>query len=351
MPLSRFARLLTRAASETTPGLFTLVMSTGIVSLACQATGMGRLAIALYALNAFSYVLLLALTLLGIGRAPLHFFRSLMDSRSVYRLLPLVAATSVLGMQTLLQGGGTPLATLLWGVALGLWLVLIYVLFFALMIGPQKASFEHLHGGWLMAVVATQSVSILGSNLAPRLDLPSGGMLIPLSLFLFGCVLYLLLIPWILQSLLFYRVTADALTPLNWINMGACAITVLAGSSLLADLALWPLLAQLGHFLLGISLLFWVLATWWIPLLIMLGIWRHGVRRFPLAYDPSYWGLVFPLGMYSLSTLRLGESSGIGLMSQIPQFTIIAALLAWSVTMTGALRYLYRETSEALRAQ
>lgn len=276
--------------------------------------------------------------------------RSLANGVNVYRLLPLVAATNVLGMQVLLLGSGMLVATLLWGMASLLWLVVIYVLFFALMVGPQKPSFEHLHGGWLMAVVATQSVAVLGATLAPRLPMLAGeGMLIPLALFLFGCILYLLLIPWILQSLLFYRVTPDSLTPLNWINMGACAITVLAGSSLLDQIALWPLLAQLRHFLAGISLLFWVLATWWIPLLILLGIWRHGVRRFPLTYDPGYWGLVFPLGMYTASTFHLGKSTGIGIMGQIPRLTVIAALIAWTVTMAGFLRWLRREATQELR--
>lgn len=345
--MGRIGSLLARASGETTPGLFTLVMSTGIVSLACRVTEMGGLAIALFAITGLAYVLLWALTLLGIGRAPGRFFRSLLDSANVYRLLPLVAATNVLGMQVLLLGGGTLPAALLWGMASLLWLVMLYVLFFALMIGPHKASFEDLHGGWLMAVVATQSVAVLGATLAPRLGMLAGeGMLLPLALFLFGCVLYLLLIPWILQSLLFYRVTPGSLTPLNWINMGACAITVLAGSTLLQHVSLWPLLAQLRPFLAGLSLLFWVVASWWIPLLVMLGIWRHGVRRFPLTYDPAYWGLVFPLGMYSVSTFHLGETTGIGIMSQIPRLTVIVALIAWAVTLAGFCRRLWREASQ-----
>lgn len=348
--MRRIGRLLARASGEATPGLFTLVMSTGIVSLACWMEGLGGLANALYAIAGTAYVLLLALTLLGIGRAPGSFLRSFKDSASIYRILPLVPATSVLGMQSLLMGGGVRLALMLWGLAGLLWIALIYALFFTLMIGPRKPSFDHLHGGWLMAVVATQSVAILGATLAPGVGILSGdGMLIPLALFLFGCSLYLLLIPWILQSLLFYQITPDSLTPLNWINMGACAISVLAGSTLLDHAARWPLLTQIHPFLVGISLLFWVLASGWIPLLVMLGIWRHGVRRFPLAYDPGYWGLVFPLGMYTVSTLHLGESAGIPVMGLMASKAILAALLAWALTMAGFLRQLGRDASEVLR--
>src|SRR5215211_6435053 len=54
-----------------------------------------------------------------------------------------------------------------------------------------------------------------------------------------------------------------------------------------------PLLAELLPFLKGMTLLFWATATWWIPVLVILGIWRHLIRRFPFRYDPLYWGAVF----------------------------------------------------------
>jgi tellurite resistance protein TehA-like permease len=40
-------------------------------------------------------------------------------------------------------------------------------------------------------------------------------------------------------------------------------------------------------------------------MLVILGIWRHVYRRFPLKYDPLYWGAVFPLSMYTVCTFRL----------------------------------------------
>lgn len=45
------------------------------------------------------------------------------------------------------------------------------------------------------------------------------------------------------------------------------------------------------------SLLLWAWATWWIPLLVIFGVWRHLVHCQPLRYHPMYWSLVFPLGM------------------------------------------------------
>jgi len=67
-------------------------------------------------------------------------------------------------------------------------------------------------------------------------------------------------------------------------------------------------LVALLPFLKGFSVFFWATATWWIPMLVTLAIWRHVYKRFRLAYDPLYWGAVFPLGMYTVSTHQLAQA-------------------------------------------
>ena len=56
------------------------------------------------------------------------------------------------------------------------------------------------------------------------------------------------------------------LAPPYWINMGAVAISTLAGSLLVAAAPQSPLLTELLPFLKGLTLLFWATATWWIPM-------------------------------------------------------------------------------------
>jgi tellurite resistance protein TehA-like permease len=98
-----------------------------------------------------------------------------------------------------------------------------------------------------------------------------------------------------------------------------------------------PLLTELLPFLKGMTLLFWATATWWIPMLVILGIWRHIIRRFPLRYDPLYWGAVFPLGMYTACTYRLAEAIGMPGLMAIPRVFIWVALAAWSLAFFGLL--------------
>jgi tellurite resistance protein TehA-like permease len=109
---------------------------------------------------------------------------------------------------------------------------------------------------------------------------------------------------------------------------------------LLAQSERSPLLGELTPFIKGFTLLFWSTATWWIPMLVILGIWRHVYRRFPLRYDPLYWGAVFPLGMYTACTLRLTQVLHAESLAWIPRMFIYIALVAWAATLFGLVRRL-----------
>jgi tellurite resistance protein TehA-like permease len=66
-----------------------------------------------------------------------------------------------------------------------------------------------------------------------------------------------------------------------------------------------------------------------------MGIWRHGVKRVPLRYDPEFWALVFPLGMYSVATATMLGAVGLPFGSWIPATFFWIALGAWTITAVG----------------
>jgi tellurite resistance protein TehA-like permease len=102
--------------------------------------------------------------------------------------------------------------------------------------------------------------------------------------------------------------------------MGAEAITTLSSTTLIRLASQWSLLKDILPFLKGTTLLFWAIGTWWIPFLILLGVWRYLVRRFPLRYEAGYWAMVFPLGMYTVCTHELSQIIAVPLLGIIPCF-------------------------------
>jgi tellurite resistance protein TehA-like permease len=197
----------------------------------------------------------------------------------------------------------------------------------------------------MLIVVGTQSVSLSGTLLAPAL----GGarelvLVFSLALFLLGAMFYVMLFSLILLRFLFFALDPVSLTPPYWINMGAVAITTLAGALLVVQRDAWPFLSAVLPFLRGFTLLFWATATWWIPLLLLLGAWRHVIRRVPLRYDLQFWSMVFPLGMYAVATHRLATAL------EWPSLTPLAiafgyvALVAWAATFMGLASSVLRRT-------
>ena len=318
------------------PGSFALVMATGIVSIAALQQGFEGVADVLFGLNVAFYVVLWVLTIIRLARFPRLVLEDLSAHQRGAGFLTIVAGTEVLGSQLVLLTTWTELAFALWIVGIVAWLGLTYAFLTAVTVSVNKPGLEQGIGGvWLLLAVSTESIAVLGALLAPSVDATEGVLLVALVAHLVGLMLYLLVIGLIFYRWTFFPLRGEQVTPPYWINMGALAITTLAGANLLLVSGSWSVLEGLEPFLSGTSILGWGFATWWIPLLLSIGLWRHVVQRVPIRYDPQYWSLVFPLGMYSVATFRLGAAIDLGIPGWVATTAFWVALAAWTVTAFG----------------
>jgi tellurite resistance protein TehA-like permease len=321
------------------PGYFALVMATGIVSLAAHFCGLPLIPTALLWINLAAYATLWAITLARLARYPRAVLADVKDHGRGAGFLTIVAGTCVLGSQCEILRSWTDAATALFVVGLGLWAVILYAFFASMtVVEPKPALPEGINGTWLLIVVSTESLCVLGTLIAPGRPEQELILLISLLAYLVGAMLYLFVMSLMLYRWMFFSMAAENLTPPYWINMGALAITTLAGSRLLLSAGRFAFVQEIAPFLKGFTLFFWATATWWIPLLLILGFWRHVLQRVPIVYSPQYWSLVFPLGMYSVGTLMLEKATGLAPLRLIPGVFVYPALLAWALTFGGLVR-------------
>ena len=315
-------------------------MATGIVSIASHLLGHESLAEWLFRLNLVIFCMLWLLLLTRLSLFPRDVRGDFVDHLRGPGFFTIIAACCVLGSQCILIAGSLRWAMALWAAGLVLWITLTYAIFAVFTVKENKPSLdEGINGGWLLAVVATQSLAVLATLLATHIPQPFKLEMnfFALSMWLWGGMLYIWMMSLIFYRYTFFRFSPADLSPPYWINMGAMAISTLAGSLLILNAPDAPFLLSLLPFIKGFTVFYWATGTWWIPMLLVLAVWRHGITRFPLRYDPLYWGAVFPLGMYSAGTERMVDAMSFDFLGFLPPLFLVIALAAWILAFIGYL--------------
>lgn len=313
-------------------------MATGIISTALYIFHQNFFSIVLLAIALVGYFILLILYTLKIIKFRDRFFQDGRSPSKSFGYFTIVAATNVLAARLMLSHLSS-FAIVLWIISLPLWLILTYLIPGILILEDRQESIlKYVDGSWYLWVVATASVSVTAAVLTAKYhDLAQFLSVIAVSFWSIGAVLYLMLLGLATIKLLDAPVTTQGLAPTYWITMGATAILTLAGSRILIMPLSVSILAPTKEVVSGITFMFWSYGTWWIPMLIVFGIWRHIIKKRPVAYEVSLWSIIFPLGMYATASDLFGAATHLGFMKTIASYEIQFGLAAWTISFLAMI--------------
>jgi tellurite resistance protein TehA-like permease len=123
----------------------------------------------------------------------------------------IVAGSAVIGVQIIMSADRYNTAEAFWLFAVVMWFILFIAFFIFVITSPGKPGIDNgLNGIWLLLVVSTQSIAILGNELSHNIPERMNAILtFNLLLFLLGCALYFILATLIFYRLVFFPVKAE----------------------------------------------------------------------------------------------------------------------------------------------
>ncbi|MGH3276901.1 MAG: tellurite resistance/C4-dicarboxylate transporter family protein [Streptosporangiaceae bacterium] len=323
------------------PGYFALVMSSAIVSIAMLDHHAYVISVVLLWVAIGTYAVLVVLHAWRLMAYRAALAADLADPARGFGFFAFIAGTDVLGTRLVADGHSTAGLALLTAGWIS-WLALGYVVPWTAVIGrPHHPVMQYANGAWFIWVVASQSVAVLAAGLEPtaatgRQDLA----LLAVFCWSVGVFLYAVAGIFIATRLLLYELRPEDLNQPYWVSMGATAITVVAGTQI-AAMRDAPIGTAIGGLIAGASIVFWSLGSWLIPALVAAAWWRRVMRRIPVGYDPTWWDVVFPLGMYAVAGHDLGQAAHVPIISSIGGAESWVALGAWTLTFAAMVRHLY----------
>lgn len=332
------------------PAYFASVMATGIVSVSLFLLGVPLLSQILWGIGSALLVVFAAIYLVRAVRFGQAFRQDLLDPTRVFGFFTFVAACGVLATRFALNGW-TAYTVGLTAAAFVAWVLLLYWAFAMLLFSNQRSIEQSVNGSWLIAIVGTESLAITWVLLAQAA--PEQRAMLQFFAYIFwtfGVLLYVIFITLIVFRFAFMRIKPSDLTPPYWINMGAMAITTVAGVRLLQVAHPTAFISLLQPYIEGFTVMMWAWGTWWIPLLIIIGIWKYGIQREPLRYEPALWSIVFPLGMYSVAVQLLGHLAGLEFLRPLGPWLTWIAFAAWclvGLSWLWAIASSFRHTAAA----
>ncbi|RRW61393.1 C4-dicarboxylate ABC transporter [Pseudomonas fluorescens] len=342
-----------------TPNWFAATMGTGVLALALAQLplaipGLRAVAEGLWLFN----ILLFTLFTVAYAARWILFFD---EARRIFghSTVSMFFGTIPMGLATIINGfllfglprwgdGVIHIVEVLWWTDVAMSLA-CGVLIPYMMFTRQEHSIDQMTAVWLLPVVAAEVAATSGGLLAPHLTDAHGQLIVlttsyvlwAFSLPVAFSILTILLLRMALHKLPHENMAASSWLAMGPIGTGALGMLLLGGEApAFFDANGLPGVGEIASGLglvAGITL--WGFGLWWMlmALLITVRYLRDGIP-----FNLGWWGFTFPLGVYSLATLKLASILNLTFFSVFGTALVILLAAMWLIvgkrTVQGAWR-------------
>ncbi|AAY36529.1 TDT family transporter [Pseudomonas syringae pv. aptata] len=347
------------AIRQFTPNWFAATMGTGILALALgQLPFVAQWPKALgEALWFFNIVLFCLFTLMYASRWVLFFD----EAKQIFghSTVSMFFGTIPMGLATIINGfllyglprwggGVVALAEVLWWIdvtmALACGVLIPYMMF-----TRQQHSIDQMTAVWLLPVVAAEVAAASGGLLAPHLADASAQFTMLITsyvLWAYSVPVALSILVILLLRMALHKLPHESMAASSWLSLGPIGTgalgMLLLGNDAPAIFAAHGM-ASIGGVAEGIGLiggvLFWGLGLWWMVLALLITgrYFREGIP-----FNLGWWGFTFPLGVYAVTTLKLGSMLHLTFFSFFGVVLVLMLTVMWMIVAAKTLAGAYR---------
>ena len=342
-----------------TPNWFAATMGTGVLALALaqlpvHIPGLHTFAEGLWLFNIGLFILF---SVLYGARWVLYFH----EARRIFghSTVSMFFGTIPMGLATIINGflvfgvprwGGdmVQVAEVLWWIdvamALGCGVLIPYLMF-----TRQDHSIDQMTAVWLLPVVAAEVAAASGGLLAPYLsdtDAQFHVLITSYVMWAFSVPVAFSILTILILRMALHKLPHESMAASSWLALGPIGTGALGLLLLGADApAIFAAngLARIGEIAEGLGLIsgiiLWGVGLWWIVMAVLITVryFRAGIP-----FNLGWWGFTFPLGVYSLATLRLGSMLHLSFFDVAGCVLVAALVLMWLLVGTRTVQGAYR---------
>ena len=342
-----------------TPNWFTVSMGTGVVALIVSEFPMlkaltWQLGTGLWYFNILLFVLFSVLYGLRWAFYP-HEAKQIFQHPSMSLFLgtiPMALATILNGFlkygQLIYGDTAVQIAQTLWYADVVLALLVAWAVPFA-MYRHQEHALQQMTAVWLLPIVACEVAASSGGLLLGHLAADTHAVAILLGSYVLWGVSVLpafAILTILMLRLVLHKLPEKELAVSSWLALGpigtaALALLVLGHQApmLMASLGL----AQLGQLFqqAGIlaSLILLGFGLWWLGIAVLTTL-HHAKQDLP--FNLGWWGLTFPLGVYTLAILTLAQQLNLAFLYAVGYAFAAILMLLWSLVATKTAHGFYQ---------